>query len=206
MTRWLAAGIVTIWSVYGVAGDLMQDMSAWETQPFDEIQPSRYSVDAAPEAPVITGRCDNSASLFGLRREIDLRRTPTLHWEWQVDGVYPGIDEQSKSGDDFVARVYAVKDGGLLKWRTRALNYVWASEAAPGTHWPNPFREQAMMIALQQGNARVGEWVAESRNIREDFRRFFDRDVDSIDGIAIMTDCDNHGGQAEVRFRNIRFR
>ena len=38
-----------------------------------------------------------------------------------------------------------------------------------------------------------------------DFKRYFDMDIDAIDGIAVMSDCDNTGGETTAWFRNIRF-
>jgi len=35
--------------------------------------------------------------------------------------------------------------------------------------------------------------VYESRNVREDFQRFFDLELNNVDAVALMTDCDNSG-------------
>lgn len=175
----------------------------WENASFDDIKRSDYRIVTVDGRKALRGRCDDSASVFGIEREVDLNATPVLHWSWRVDRVYPQIDEQRKSGDDFVARVYAVIDGGLLKWRTRALNYVWASTLPVGTAWPNPFQSRAMMVAVQSGAG--GGWRSESRNLKADFAEYFDKQADHIDGIALMTDCDNHGGTGQAYFGDIYF-
>ena len=68
-------------------------------------------------------------------------------WIYMIDGEldveFP--DEHAKAGDDFAARVYVIRDGGLLKWRTRAINYVWAGSSDEGQHWPNPFNRFAKL-------------------------------------------------------------
>ncbi len=176
------------------------DILAWERQGFQGE--TAYEMDG----DALRARCSNSASGLFLKRQIDLRLTPVIEWSWRVDAVFDGpVDERSKAGDDFAARLYVVRDGGVAVWRTRAINYVWANAAPPGASWPNPFAAQAHMVAVRSGvPAAPGAWVTERRNIRDDFRRYHGRDVESIDAVAIMTDCDNRATTAEARYGPVR--
>tara|TARA_B100000676_G_scaffold311787_1_gene382996 strand:+ start:1688 stop:2323 length:636 start_codon:yes stop_codon:yes gene_type:complete len=144
----------------------------------------------------------------GLAKEgtVDVTRTPYLHWQWRADRVadWPQVDEKSKAGDDFQARVYVVKKG-WLPWQTRAINYVWSRQAAPGSYWPNPYASQAVMVVVQ-GPGGAGTWQRFSRNVREDFRRFHDMEVESVDAVAIMTDGDNTATRVESCYRLPEFR
>lgn len=47
--------------------------------------------------------------------------------------------------------------------------------------------------------------MTESRNLRKDFKRFYGLELDQIDAIAIMTDCDNSGRSGRAHYRRIRF-
>ncbi|WP_414432091.1 DUF3047 domain-containing protein [Alcanivorax sp. IL2] len=158
------------------------------------------------EAGCWQSRARGSAS--GLAREsaVDVTRTPYLHWQWRADQIadWPEVDERIKAGDDFQARVYVVKKG-WLPWQTRAINYVWSRQAAPGTNWPNPFASQAVMVVVQ-GPGGAGRWQSVTRNVREDFRRFHGMDVDSVDAVAIMTDGDNTGTTVASCYRLPEFR
>jgi len=87
--------------------------------------------------------------------------------------------------------LYVVKDGGLLPWRTLAVNYVWSSAQPVGTHWPNAYTANAQMLAVSSG-VPAGMTTLE-RNVREDFQRLHGQTLDQVDGVAIMTDCDNSG-------------
>lgn len=177
-----------------------RDILAWQRESFQGE--TAYEMDG----DALRARCSDSASGHFLKREIDLRLTPIIEWSWRVDTVFDGpVDERSKAGDDFPARLYVVRDGGVAIWRTRAINYVWASVAPAGSSWPNPFASQAHMVALRSGvPAAPGEWVTERRNIRDDFRRYHGRDVETIDAVAIMTDCDNRGAAAEAWYGAVR--
>ncbi|MDT0634992.1 DUF3047 domain-containing protein [Spectribacter hydrogenoxidans] len=176
------------------------EIDGWQTLGFDDIAASDYALVEQDGSRVLRGQCDNGAAVFGIEQRIDLEQTPYLHWSWRVDNVYADLDERTRAGDDFPARVYAVIDGGWRIWRTRAINYVWASREPVGAAWPNPFKEQAMMVVVESG---PGGWQHEARNVQADFRRHFDRDTDHIDGIALMVDCDNLGGRGRAWFGDI---
>lgn len=148
----------------------------------------------------------NAASGLFLRQEIDLRKTPIIEWRWRVGETLSGMDETKKAGDDYPARLYVVDEHGIFKWRTRALNYVWASRQPAGTDWPNAFASQAHMIAVRSGApVKENQWFVERRNIRADFRHYHDRDVTRINVVAIMTDCDNTGQRTQAWYGEIRF-
>ena len=179
----------------------VQDVAGWERERFKGE--TTYEIDGEG----LKARCDNSASGLFLRKTIDLRATPIVEWSWRVEHVDDGaVDEKTKGGDDFPARLYVVKDGGVAVWRTRAINYVWASAMPVGADWPNPFASQAHMVVMRSGSPSApGQWVTERRNIRDDFKRFHGRDIETIDAVAIMSDCDNRGGTAEAWYGPVRF-
>jgi hypothetical protein len=83
------------------------------------------------------------------------------------------------------------------------VNYVWASSQPAGADWPNAFTSRAHLLALQSGESRVGEWVAEVRNVGEDFAAFFGERADKINGIALMSDGDNAGVDATAWFTHL---
>lgn len=151
--RFFAAGCVSTVAL-AVAkiseGDFSSDtLTGLEPESFeDETRDRIVSLDGRR---VSHAQCDASASGLVLKREIDLTQTPILHWSWRVDRVYPGLEEKIKAGDDYPARIYIIHDGGWLKWRSRAVDYVWSSSRPVGESWPNAFVSQAMMVAVRSG-------------------------------------------------------
>lgn len=150
-------------------------------------------------------RAESNAAASGLfyEKEIDLRKTPVINWSWKVDKVLSELNETTRQGDDYPARVYVVFSGGLLFWKTRAINYVWSNNQKIGTVWPNAFTDNARMIAIRTGAHQTGQWINEKRNIREDYKQLFGEDVDLADAIAIMTDTDNSGSHAVADYGDI---
>ena len=153
----------------------------------------------------LSATTDGTASILYREREVDLAETPVLAWSWKVDGVYDDIDERTKGGDDYPARVYVVQRTGLFPWQTRALNYVWASSEPEGSSWPSPFTDSARMIAVRSGAAEAGAWACERRDVAADFEAAFGERVERIDGYAVMVDGDNGGRRASARFGALGF-
>jgi hypothetical protein len=60
-----------------------------------------------------------------------------------------------------------------------------------------------MMVAVESGNAKAGTWVTEERNVYEDYRALFGEDPPPIGAVALMTDTDNTGGEAEALYGDI---
>jgi len=165
-----------------------------------------YHVTDGPDGHYLVAHCNGDASAIYRRMDVNLKRTPVLHWQWRINHVHAGLDGRTRHGDDYSARVYVIHSGGWMIWNTRAVNYVWANTQPSGSHWPNAITGKAMMVALQSGNpAHPGQWVSESRNVRRDFRRFYGLNLKSISGVAIMTDCDNGGGESTGYYRHIYF-
>lgn len=153
-------------------------------------------------------RADSRGSASGLFRKlrVDLRETPFLNWSWRVENRLATGDEQTRGGDDYAARVYVVVDGGLLLWRTKAVNYVWAHGAEKGATWPNAFAgNSARMVAVRNREDALATWVVEKRNVLEDLQRLFGAEIAHIDAVAIMTDTDNGGGQATAYYGELFF-
>ncbi len=192
----LAAGVTV--------GNFSQgDLSGWEEESF--VGHTDYQLLSEANRTVLQAKTNASAS--GLFREIDidLNKTPYLNWSWKVDNIYQGNDERSKQGDDYPARVYVVVSGGLFFWKTRAINYVWSSNQSVGSRWDNAYTGNAKMIAVQSGGDKIGQWVMEKRNLRQDFKRLFGKEIDRIDAVAIMSDSDNTKQRASAWYGDIFF-
>lgn len=153
-------------------------------------------------------KAHSRATASGLFRKIrvDLHKTPFLNWSWMIEKSLTGLDEQTRQGDDYAARIYVVVSGGVAFWRTRAINYVWAGDSPQGAQWPNAFAgDNAMMVALRSGQTDTRKWVHEKRNIRADLRLFFGKDIRYIDAVALMTDTDNSQREATAYYGDIFF-
>jgi len=163
----------------------------------------------------LKAEAQSSASGWFIEQRIDLKHTPYLNWSWWAGNQLTGINEREKSGDDYVARVYVVIDGGWKIWATKALNYVWSSNQDTNSEWNNAFvGENAKMFALKGKEDVVGRWYDEKRNVYQDLIAFYGDQGSAeaneaayryIDAVALMTDTDNSEGQATACYGNLIF-
>jgi hypothetical protein len=167
----------------------------WEEKTFKGN--TQYQV--AREDGQLCIKASSNASASGLYYTInyDTKEYPILMWRWKVDHTLSKGDALRKAGDDYAARVYVVFPSWAF-WRTKALNYIWANRLPQGEAVANPFTKNAMMIAVESGARRTGQWLEERRNVLEDYRRYFGGDPPKVGAIAIMTDTDNTGEAASA--------
>ena len=166
------------------------DLSGWEEKSFKgnsqyefvsfKTVNSNNMESSAPLGKVLRAHTQGKASGLFKEVKINLNETPYLNWSWQVNNLYKGNDERSKEGDDYPARIYVVVSGGIFFWNTKAVNYVWSSHQPVGSEWPNAYTGNAKMLAVRSGNNKIGQWVSEHRNIREDFNKLFGDDATEI--------------------------
>ena len=168
----------------------LNDLTGWENESFKDQ--TEYSLQNLNGLTVLRADSEDAASGLYKEQRIDLTQTPFLNWSWRIVNRLRGLNEQSKSGDDYAARVYVVISGGLTFWRTRAVNYVWASNTQKDSVWPNAFAgDHAMMLAIRGPEAPLNTWLHEKRNVLADLKKLFGEDIRYIDAIALMTDTDN---------------
>lgn len=180
-------------------------MLSWDSRSFEGK--TDYSAVDLDGEQVLQAIATDSASALYRTQQVDLTQTPYLHWRWRIEPTQTShIGERSKAGDDFQARVYVVRRNGWAFWRTKAINYVWSSSQPSGSRWPNPFAgELVQMWALDSGTAEAGQWKSHVRDIRADWYAAFGERIDSLDGLALMTDTDNAGGTSRSWYADIHF-
>ncbi len=179
-------------------------LDGWEHKRFKGE--TRYRLQTLDGVAVL--KADSQAAASGLFKEqrIDLEQTPFLNWSWRIPNRLTGLNEQSKAGDDYAARIYVVVKGGLAFWQTKALNYVWVGNTAKDSVWPNAFAgDHAMMLALRGQEAALNVWHNEKRNVKADWQKLFGENISAIDAVALMTDTDNSGGQISAFYGDIWF-
>ena len=143
----------------------------------------------------------------GLGKEvlIDLNKTPFINISWKIEKDLSGINENSKKGHDFAARVFVVKKTGSTALSNRAVNYVFSSNNEIGKYWRSPYTKKSIDYVLSTTKQNLNEWVTVKANVKEHFKLLHDLDVNKLNGVAIMTDTDNSKLKAISYYQNIYF-
>ncbi len=205
--------------------DPSQDLPTnWDPISFSDIDTkTQYDLVASDSGSVVRARSEGGAAGLVTERRIDLEEYPILEWRWKVDSVVEDGDARTKDGDDYPARLYVTFDYqdlslvdrvrlktlralGYDDIPTRALNYIWANRVDRHTILENAYTDWVMMVAVQSGAEKAGQWMTERRNVLADYRAAFGGDPPPVNGVALMTDTDNTNGEATAYYGDIVFR
>jgi hypothetical protein len=199
----------------------------WKPQIFKTRKGAKQTAyDVVRDGDSTVVRAKSSGAASGLEHEVpvDLREYPVLRWRWKVDNVVKSGDPRRKDKDDYAARVYVTfafePDKATFSERMRyktartffggvpfaAIAYIWASRTPVGTVIESPHMGDIVkLIVVESGEARVGDWIAEERNVYEDYRSTFGKEPPRVSGVAIMTDTDNTRERATAYYGDLVF-
>ena len=164
-----------------------------------------YTLGTNENGPFLKSVADNAASGLGKEIKIDLNKTPFINITWKVEKDLSGIKEDTKKGHDFAARVFAVKKTGATPLSNRAINYVFSSNSDIGLSWSSPYTKKSIDYVLSTTKENLNKWVTVKANVKDDFKKFHNLDVNELDGLAIMSDTDNSKMKSIAYFQNIYF-
>ena len=164
-----------------------------------------YTIGSNENGNFLKAIADNAASGLGKEVKIDLNKTPFINITWKIEKGLPGINENTKKGHDFAARVFAVKKTGATPLSNRAINYVFSSNNEIGFNSPSPYTKKSIDNVLASTKNNLNEWITVKSNVKEDFKKFHNLDVNELDGLAIMSDTDNSKLKAIAYYQNIYF-
>ena len=164
-----------------------------------------YSVESNEKGNFLKAVADNAASGLGKEIKINLNKTPFINITWKIERDLKGIKENTKKGHDYAARVFAIKKTGATPLSNRAINYVFSSNSEVGENRPSPYTKKSIDYVLASTMDGLNEWVTVKTNVKDDFKRFHNLDVNELDGLAIMADTDNSKMKSISYFQNIYF-
>lgn len=197
----------------------------WSFQPVRKApHPTRYTLirDEELGATVLEGSANAAAGALIYRFDGDARISSILRFKWKAGGLIASSDPRTKSGDDYVARIYVtfavdperagVKEKAenavahMLYGETpphAALSYVFTHKAALDAIITSPYTQRVKKIVVDADPNSVGKWKSFTRDIYDDYKRAFGEEPTRISGIAIMVDTDNTGEMTSARFGDI---
>ena len=166
---------------------------------------TNYTVGSNENGNYLKAIANNAASGLGKEVKINLNKTPIINITWKVEKDLPGIKENTKKGHDFAARVFVIKKTGATPLSNRAINYVFSSNNEVGFNSPSPYTKKSIDNVLATTKENLNKWVTVKANVKEDFKKFHNLDVNELDGLAIMSDTDNSKMKSIAYFQNIYF-
>ena len=166
---------------------------------------TEYQIGSNANGNFLRAKAEGQASGLGKEIKINLDKTPFINITWKVEKNLNGINERSKKGHDFAARVFVVKKTGITALSNRAINYVFSSNEDIGENWRSPYTKNSIDYVLSTTEINDNEWITVKSNVKNDFKNLHNLDVNEIDGVAILTDTDNSKMKAVSYYQNIYF-
>ena len=164
-----------------------------------------YTLGSNENGNYLKAESEGKASGLGKEIKINLLKTPFINITWKVEKDLSGINENSKKGHDYAARVFVIKKTGATALSNRAINYVFSSNNLVGENWSSPYTKKSIDYVLSTTKEHHNQWITVKANVREHFKKFHDLDVKELNGVAIMTDTDNSKLKAISYYQNIYF-
>ena len=110
---------------------------------------TKYFLGSNENGNFLKAVANNAASGLGKKIEIDLNNTPFLNITWKVEKDLRGINERTKKGHDYAARVFVVKKTGATVLSNRAMNYVFSSNESVDVFHPSPYTKKTAIKTHQ---------------------------------------------------------
>lgn len=147
-------------------------------------------------------KCSDSSFSFEKGVKVDVKRYPLLSWKWKVTTLPKGGDFRKSRTDDQAAQLF------LAFSRTKAIVYLWDTTAPQGLvgDAAAPFFMTIKAVVVRSGPADLGKWLTETRNVYEDYKKFFGEEPPEVEGIRIQINSQHTGSSAESAFADVVFR
>jgi hypothetical protein len=167
--------------------------NAWQNMSFFK-KPTAYQVHCDGTNCFLQAVADKSCSALSRKLDLPPPSHLVLRWRWRVTGVATNGSERDLSRFDHAARVFVAFDTFVGPPRT--LNYLWANVEPVGAMLEHPKSGRAQLFMVESGGTRVGQWLAEERDVTADWQRAFPgKPMPKVVGLGLMTDSDSSGGR-----------
>jgi DUF3047 family protein len=143
---------------------------------------------------------------FCLQRQIkaDVKQYPILSWKWKVTRLPEGGDFRRTRTDDQAAQLFVA----FSKWQ--AIVYIWDTSAPEGFMGdaPSPPFMSIKVVVVRSKSGQVGKWLTETRNIYEDYRKFFGENNKTpvASGLRLQINTQHTRTSAESYFAEVMFK
>lgn len=165
----------------------------------------------------VAARSERSASLWRRKFTVPPPALAEVSFSWWVQQALAEGSVADVDREDAIVRVVFAFGGDTarLPMRTRmmfelaealtgepppyaTLMYVWDGRAEVGSIVVNPRSDRVRKIVVDSGASGLRQWRDHRRDLVADFRLAFGEDPGPLQAIAVMTDTDNTGTQAEA--------
>ena len=149
---------------------------------------------------------DGSTISREIKGKINLKETPILEWAWKAVVLPKDGNSCKKSTDDQAVQLFIVWPRFPEAVRSRIIGYVWDTTQPVGTICKSEKTGTVTYVVVRSGAADVGKWMAERRNVVEDFTKVYGEAPDNPAGVSVSIDSNDTNSTSESFMGAIGFR
>lgn len=144
---------------------------------------------------------------FGLKKEIsfDIRKYPYFFWRWRATVLPKGGDVRKRETDDQAGQIYVIFPKFPAMINSRSVGYIWDSQAPVGFSGTSTAYSKMKYVVLQSGSSKLNQWLAESRNVYEDYKNLFKEEPPLVGGVLIYINSQYTKSSAACDYTEIFF-
>lgn len=178
----------------------------WKVQSWGSPKYEFEIVNASPDRVLhIVSNGDSSTIIKEVK--IDCKEYPILQWTWKMVELPKGADSRKKATDDQAGQISVTFPRFPSAVRSRIIDYVWDTTVPVGTIVKSQKTGLVTYVVLRSGEAELGKWLTESRNVCEDYKKIYGEEPDEkIEALSIGIDSDDTRSRAEGFIGQILFR
>ena len=122
---------------------------------------------------VLQVKCNKSTGGVIVAPKVNLNKTPIMRWRWRLINYPNGADGRDPKKDDQPIGIYLGMEDGFLK--KKSLAYRWEDLTPKGFEGTVTYAKILTVhyITMRDNKTKAGEWVTETRNVAEDFKRVY---------------------------------
>ena len=180
----------------------------WKAQSWGSPKYNNFVIVNDDNRPALKMKSANDASLisYEIKGKVNIKDTPIIEWSWKAVTLPKNGDSCKKAVDDQAVQIYVVWPRFPEALRSRIIGYVWDTTAPVGTICKSEKTGTVTYVVLRSGTAELGQWLTESRNVREDFKKIYGEEPDNPGGVAITIDSNDTKSESESFVGAILFR
>jgi len=144
---------------------------------------------------------------FGLGKKIsfDIRKYPYFSWRWKASKLPEGGDIRKRETDEQAGQIYVVFPKFPKTLNTRSVGYIWDSQAPVGFSGTSTAYSKMKYFVLQSGPAKLNQWISERRNVYEDYKKLFQEEPPTLEGVVLYINTQYTKSSAEIFYADIFF-
>jgi hypothetical protein len=171
----------------------------WKAPSFGSPKYENFVIVTDDGRSALRMKSANDATLASIeiKGKVNIKETPILEWSWKAVVLPKNGDACKKAVDDQAIQIYVVWPRFPEAVRSRIIGYIWDTTEPVGTVCKSEKTGTVTYFVIRSGTADLGKWVADRRNVCEDYKKVYNEECESPAGVSVAIDSNDTGSTAE---------